>query len=187
MGDVRVRPATIADAPSVARVHVESWRSAYGGLVPNEYIDSLTIDRRREVWEEILGNASADQGLLVLEASDSIVGFCHFSPTRDDDAPPGTGEITAIYLLSSHWGRGGGSLLLAEASQALTAAGFERATLWVLEGNERAQRFYSRHGWHPDGSTKVEDRGPFRLREVRYVRSLRMVGERQLPTTAQGG
>jgi GNAT superfamily N-acetyltransferase len=119
-----------------------------------------------------LREASANQGVLVLEDDGSIVGFCHFSPTRDDEAGPATGEVTAIYLLASHWGRGGGSRLLAEAVQVLTEAGFQRATLWVLDGNERARRFYEKHGWHADGSIKLDERGTFHLRELRYGRPL---------------
>ena len=110
--------------------------------------------------------------MLVLEEDEAVVGFCHFSPTRDDDAARATGEVTAIYLLPSHWRRGGGSRLLARAVEALTAAGFRRATLWVLDGNCRARRFYERHGWHADGSIKVDDRGTFHLRELRYAREL---------------
>ena len=172
MADVRVRPATLADAGLVAVVHVESWRSTYRGLVPNKYLDSLSIDRRRAVWEKLLGEASANQGVLVLEDNDSVVGFCHFSPTRDDDAVAATGEITAFYLLASHWGRGGGSRLLAAAVHALAASGFKRATLWVLDGNERARRFYEKHGWRADSSVKLDDRGTFQLRELRYGRPL---------------
>jgi L-amino acid N-acyltransferase YncA len=110
--------------------------------------------------------------VLVLEEDEAVVGFCHFSPTRDDDAARATGEVTSIYLLPSHWRRGGGSRLLARAVEALTAAGFRRATLWVLDGNCRARRFYERHGWHADGSIKVDDRGTFHLRELRYAREL---------------
>lgn len=47
-----------------------------------------------------------------------------------------------------------------------------RATLWVLETNERARRFYEIAGWLPDGATKTEMRGSVELREVRYHASL---------------
>ena len=169
---VRVRLAMLADAPSVAIVHVGSWRSTYRGLVPEEYLDGLSVDRRRKAWEQLIAEASEDRGVLVLEDNDTVVGFCHFSPTRDDDAGPAAGEVTAIDLLASHWRRGGGSLLLVQAVQALTNAGFHRATLWVLDSNDRARRFYENHGWHPDGSIKVDDRGTFQLCELRYARLL---------------
>lgn len=169
---MRVRPAILADASSVAVVHVESWRSTYRGLVPDEYLDGLSVDRRRQIWEQLLAEESGDRGVLVLEDKGTVTGFCHFAPTRDDDAAPATGEITAIYLLASHWGRGGGSRLLGHAVEALTEAGFQRATLWVLDSNDRARRFYEKRGWHADGFIKVDERGTFQLRELRYGRWL---------------
>lgn len=58
------------------------------------------------------------------------------------------------------------------AVAAMVEAGYRRATLWVLDGNERAQRFYEKLAWTADGAVRVDDRGSFRLRELRYARLL---------------
>lgn len=90
--------------------------------------------------------------------------------SRDEDGA-GVGEVTAIYLLDSHWGQGAGRELMAAAVEHLGAAGFTEATLWVLESNARARRFYEAAGWRPDGTVKVDESRGFPLREVRYRRT----------------
>jgi GNAT superfamily N-acetyltransferase len=105
---------------------------------------------------------------LVLQDGDDVIGFAHVSPARDDDVPATTGELTAIYVTRSAWGRGGGGLLMGAAQDRMREAGFGDAVLWVLEGNERARRFYEHQGWSADGIRKTDDRGAFVLHELRY-------------------
>lgn len=167
---MRVRPAGSADADAIATVQVHSWREAYRGQLPDDYLDSLSVDRQREAWKGILEATDLPRrGTLVLEDGDEIIGFAHISPSRDPDATPRTGELTAIYLLPRAWRRGGGRLLLEMAVTNLRQAGFGTATLWVLASNTRARLFYESMGWSPDGATKTEDRGSFALVETRYA------------------
>lgn len=80
------------------------------------------------------------------------------------------GELRAIYLDPDRWGEGLGRLLHDAALRVLREAGHRQATLWVLDTNERAQRFYAAAGWEPDGATK-SDTMPgedVALSEVRY-------------------
>ncbi|HEU5421786.1 MAG TPA: GNAT family N-acetyltransferase, partial [Streptosporangiaceae bacterium] len=67
--------------------------------------------------------------------------------------------------------RGLGRMLMAEAVSQL-AAGYEQATLWVLDTNDRARRFYARTGWAEDGAVLQDDSRGFPITEVRYRRSL---------------
>lgn len=94
------------------------------------------------------------------------------SQSRDSDVPPDTGEIGAIYLRREATGQGIGRALFAHAVQDLRRRGYRRATLWVLDTNTRARRFYEAAGWVPDGATKIEERPGALLREVRYHVSL---------------
>ena len=45
---------------------------------------------------------------------------------------------------------------------------YDEATLWVLEENPRARRFYERAGWRTDGERKADERWGVRAPEVRY-------------------
>ena len=158
----------------IAIVHVRSWQAAYRGLVPQDYLDSLDAEQRRPVWERIVGEAEWPRaGTLVAEEGKNVVGFASICPARDDDKEPANaGELAAIYLLPEAWGKGLGRELMISALSALSDAGFGEATLWVLDTNSRARRFYEAAGWHADGAVKQDARRGFVLNEVRYRRAL---------------
>jgi RimJ/RimL family protein N-acetyltransferase len=82
------------------------------------------------------------------------------------------GEIRAIYLVPAAWGRGHGRDLMTAALADLAAAGYAEATLWVLDRNNRARRFYEAAGFRADGSVKEYNGIGFTLPEVRYRRQL---------------
>lgn len=170
---MQVRIATVDDALAVAAVHVRTWRRAYRGLLPDAYLDGLSVERRNDVWSCILAETDLPRtGTFVLEEGLDVIGFVHVSPTRDDDLPAAAGEVTGIYITPSAWRRGGGRQLMDAAVASLKAAGFATAALWVLETNLAARSFYERQGWEPDGARKVDDRGDFVLIEVRYCTTL---------------
>lgn len=170
---MEVRVAKVDDAEAVAAVHVRSWQHAYRGLIPDAYLDALSVERRREIWSRILAETDLPRtGAFVLERGLEIIGFIHVAPTRDVDLPASTGEVTALYLTPGAWGLGGGRRLLKTAKASLKAAGFAAAALWVLEANVAARSFYERQGWVPDGASKVDDRGDLVLLEVRYRTTL---------------
>jgi L-amino acid N-acyltransferase YncA len=157
-GTVAIRLAGPEDARSIAEVHVRSWRHAYRGLLPDGYLDGLSVDERTQRRLASLAEARTDAGVLVAERDDgAIVGFASFCPARDDDAADGTGEVPAIYLEPEVVGHGIGRQLFAAVTDELRRAGFRRATLWVLEANERARRFYERAGWRWDGTVSRHD------------------------------
>ena len=70
------------------------------------------------------------------------------------------GWLEAMYVRPSAWGSGLADELHAAAVAELGRRGTERARLWVLDGNGRARRFYERHGWRPDGSSRVVEFPP---------------------------
>jgi GNAT superfamily N-acetyltransferase len=100
-----------------------------------------------------------------------VVAFSAVGPARDAAAET-TGELYALYADPDHWGTGAGRALVEAARAALAGLGFSDALLWVLDGNERAARFYEADGWRPDGARKPLERGGRGAYVVRYRRSL---------------
>ncbi len=144
-----VRRAVPDDADAIARIHVETWRAAYAGLLPDHVLASLDVEARRQTWRGWLArDARPGAATLVAESDATVVGFASTGPARDEEA---TGELYAIYVEPDHWGTGAGRLLLEHAEAALREDGYGAALLWVLEGNERAERFYRAAGWVEDG------------------------------------
>jgi RimJ/RimL family protein N-acetyltransferase len=152
---LRIRRATPGDARSVAEVHVGSWHAAYRGMLPDAYLDRLSVDDREAMWREAFADPA--QGGFVAEHGGRVRGFASLCESRDADAAAGTGEVGAIYVEPSAFGTGIGRELLRAATDALRERGYRRATLWVLEANERARRFYEKAGWTWDGTVDRHD------------------------------
>jgi ribosomal protein S18 acetylase RimI-like enzyme len=166
-----IRAIALEDAEEVERLRVAGWQAAYRGILPDDYLNRLRVDgerRRRRMVEQ----ATAEQPYVVVESvavqGGAIVGWVAAGRCRDVDRPdPGQGEIYAIYVLPEWWGRGAGRLLMAHAVRALAEAGYPDITLWVLEANQQARRFYAAAGFRPDGSRQLIDLGG-PVYELRY-------------------
>lgn len=169
--EVKIRPAKLGDAPHIAKIHMETWQHTYRGQVPDAFLDNLpsTLGERTKKWQETLRKRQRGMRVFVAEIGGKIIGFCIVNPCRDDDMDQKeVGELGAIYIDARFMNRGVGSALLKEALDFLKVAGFSRATLWVLDTNEKARRWYESKGWTVEGGTKVDDRGDVKLHEVRY-------------------
>ncbi len=168
-----VRQADLRDARSIAEVHIRSWHATYVNQIPEDYLAGLSVERREIVWGEVLAESKWPlTGTLVLVEEPQILGFANIGPSRDEEANPETGEVRSIYLSPEAWGKGGGRSLMDDSLGLLREAGFMESTLWVLDSNHRARRFYEIGGWRADGSERSTDSRGFVLREVRYWRSL---------------
>lgn len=145
---VTVRPAGAADADAIGRIQVETWRAAYTGLMPEEAIAAFDVESRQELWREWFREPWPRSVVLVAERDGDVVGFVNTGPCRDEE---GVGELYAIYVLPAAWGAGAGRALITRAEESMRSSGFGDALLWVMDGNERAIRFYETAGWQQDG------------------------------------
>jgi ribosomal protein S18 acetylase RimI-like enzyme len=166
-----VRRAIANDAPDCARIHVLSWKAGYRGMVPDEYLESLTAADRLPWWELQLGG-TGDPDLEVFVAEDregSIRGFASAGPSGIDAA---VGVIAQLYVDPAAWGTGVARDLLAMATDSLKARNFEIATLGVARDNLRARRFYEREGWWATGTEVPEELWGVEMVAVVYRREL---------------
>jgi ribosomal protein S18 acetylase RimI-like enzyme len=190
---VTVRVAEQSDAHQIAAVHVDTWRSAYAGRLPQDLLDGLDVDRSAATWRRQLDARGGLGEIFVTERDGDpdgpvLVGFCAVGAYRDDPAtvpPPagdpaavdGTvGEVYAIYVAAGHWSTGAGYALMRASVDHLARGGAREVRLWVLADNPRARRFYERFGFVADGTTKSEPAGAgsgILIDEVRYTLRLR--------------
>jgi GNAT superfamily N-acetyltransferase len=157
---IELREARRGDELAVADVHIRAWQEAYRGLMADEFLDALEVeDRAARYTFESLDPDGPTTLLAVQEGEDCgeiILGFVTFSRSRDPDAPD-HGEVAALYVDPERYEGGVGRMLMAEARRRLWEAGFTDALLWVLDGNDRAARFYEGEGWTADGAKRVEE------------------------------
>ena len=140
-----IRPMRPEDRNGKGYVHWQAWREAYAGLVDGTWLHSRTLAQC-----VALAHRFSDRTYVAV-LGDEVVGFGMYGETRDADLP-GFGELYALYVLQAHWGQGvGHALMNACMAQMIARPG---VLLWVLKGNERAIRFYERHGLRFDGASK---------------------------------
>jgi len=127
-------------------------RAAFSKESPMKFANATELDRKSGV-----------EGL--------IHGFATTAPSRDLDLPD-HGELCALYVDPAQWGRGIGAALVTAARARLFELGFRKAFLWILAGNVRAERFYQRDRWVPDGVSRTDSVWAVTVNEVRYQRGL---------------
>ncbi|WP_417248035.1 GNAT family N-acetyltransferase [Celeribacter sp.] len=147
---IHIRQATLADAPEIARVQVETWGVAYRGLVPDALIDQMRVPDRTTMWEKILNtyDESGRGAAAVAERDGEIVGFGSWNPQREAELEDEgfTGEVTSLYVLSDHQRAGVGRALMSWLGHGLADGGHAAAALWVLSNNAGACAFYEALG-----------------------------------------
>lgn len=134
--DMLIRPAQPADAMAVARVHVRSSQVAYRSLMPEDYLDRQRAEDRAERYDFTHRDPLKPYTILAAEGTE-IHGLATTMPCGDEDLS-GYGELGALYVDPERWGRGIGAALIAAARSHLLRSGFQDASLWILQGNERA-------------------------------------------------
>lgn len=152
----RIREAEPKDARDIAEIHVRSWRAAYRGQLTDDFLDGLNVEDRLEMHRLALESPPAEYRMWVAEEEGRAVGFAVTGKSEDADADERTAEVFAIYLEPDQVGTGLGRTLFAHAVDDLRDRGYRSATLWVLETNEMARRFYEIAGWTHDGTTTSE-------------------------------
>ncbi|MGH7861279.1 MAG: GNAT family N-acetyltransferase [Candidatus Dormibacteraceae bacterium] len=160
-----IRAARTEDAAVLARVHVATWRSSYGGLIPQTYLDRLDVADLESRWRSRL-SLGGETELAVVEVDGEVVGYASGGPERERD-PSYEGELYGLYLLPAWQRQGIGRALVARVAGRLMGAGMRSMLVWVLAANAPARGFYE----HLGGAFLREhglDLDEFTVREVAY-------------------
>jgi ribosomal protein S18 acetylase RimI-like enzyme len=168
----KLRVASLSDAIKIAEMHVASWHETYRGLIPDEMLKSLSVERRAELWQRILADPSKtnDTMVTIAELDCVLVGFGACGAQRNASlvADGYEGEIGAIYVLREYQNRGIGKALFRAMAQELLRRGYHGVALWVLGDNVRARGFYE---WCKGRvvASREDVRGEATLIEVAYA------------------
>ncbi len=144
---IAIRRARAADAPGIGAVHVSAWRSAYPGVLPDDFLARLSVARQAGHYDRAirigLGVHVAAVSGAEAPTAPIVVGFSTARRTR-----PGAlaeGEVETLYVLDDWRERGLGRQLLRASAQHLSAMGCRSAFAWVLRDNP-ASFFYEHLG-----------------------------------------
>ncbi|MFF0624268.1 GNAT family N-acetyltransferase [Streptomyces sp. NPDC004296] len=183
-----------ADVDAVSAVRVSGWQAAYRGLMPQAYLDAMSVAEDARKRREWFARRRPEAWELVAERAGEVIGWLAAGPARDADltreaVPTGdaelpseerestadrrpAAELMALYVAPALLGTGIGRALLDTGTARARARGYGALYLWVVHGNARARRFYERAGFAPDGAQEAYDVGGWRVPELRYRRTL---------------
>jgi len=166
---IKIRKATIDDAEGIAKVHVDTWKRCYKGIVPDSYLASLNYDDKTKGWKNGLING-LEENCIIAELNGETIAWVTFGKNRDNRSKD-IYELYGIYVLSEYWGSEIGLTLFNHAINKIKNHNPSKITLWVLAENKRAITFYNKNGFEYDGTQKTIDIGDEELSEIRYQKN----------------
>ena len=171
---LNLRAARPEDSRALAQVHIDTWRHTYAGMVPDQYLASMTLDDQTRSWRHWIKRGGKNETILLVETlpeSDAsgrgrIVGFGHAGPLRGRN-PNRAGEVYTLYVDIDWQGQGIGRQLLGQLFKTMLDAGFESAVVWVLAKNP-SRYFYEAMGGRRLAERQEKFAGVM-LDEVAYI------------------
>ena len=157
---MKIRRATMEDAAAIGAVHVAAWRSAYPGVLPDQFLAKMSVPRQAAFYERAIRLGA---GVHVATDSHRIVGFSTARRTRHNAL--GEGEVETLYVLDDFKEHGLGRGLLRASAEYLAGLGCGSAFAWVLRDNPSG--FFYEH-----------------LGGKRIATSMTRVGGSEIPQTA---
>jgi ribosomal protein S18 acetylase RimI-like enzyme len=151
--EIIIRKAEPKDVSAIAKVHVDSWRTAYAGIISDEYLANLSYDKRERTWQDVISKQESLTFVAEI-AGKKIVGFVSGGLSRMEDSAY-LGELFAIYLLKDFQGQGIGRRLVQALVDGFLEQNIESMLLWVLTENP-ACRFYESLGGKKIAEKKID-------------------------------
>jgi GNAT superfamily N-acetyltransferase len=173
VADVAVRAGRPSDVPGIARIQIETWRTAYKNFLPASVLAALDVGQAEQAWGAAVDSPpSPAHHVLVATEGVELVGFAAVGPSDEEDAQPGDAIVSAL-LVEPRWGRRGhGSRLLAAAVDHLGPDGITRLIAWVPDGDRASTAFYTSAGLERDGLVRTLEADGGTVRENRWHASL---------------
>ncbi|NDI36258.1 GNAT family N-acetyltransferase [Chengkuizengella sediminis] len=159
-----IRKATQLDTEGIAKVHVESWKTTYKGIISDDYLNNRSVEFYKTRWNEFL--MYKNQFVYVAETKKGeIIGFSNGGRERDNHSKY-KGELYAIYILKSYQRKGIGKLLVKPILNDLNKMNINTMLIWVLKEN-KSRYFYEKLGGRVVGEKPIAISGKV-LDEIGY-------------------
>ncbi|MDA1477311.1 GNAT family N-acetyltransferase [Bacillus changyiensis] len=152
---ILIRKAKASDADSIANVHVESWKTTYQGVLPDDTLSRLSVKNQAELWRTSLSDSQHEDIVYVAEETDGkMIGFASGGPNRDPLSKY-KGEVSALYLLLQYQRKGIGSQLMKAIVEELVKKNIKSLMVWVLAGNPSIN-FYKKLGGRQSTTKQIQ-------------------------------
>jgi len=157
---MKIRYALPEDAEAIVAINVEGWQTAYRGIFPDDFLESLTKDVER-TKQNILDKPHTD--LVYENEKGEILGFCSFGDMRWEEYEDKCDcELYAIYVALCARRKGIGKALFQATLAEFKSQNKKGMLVNVLAENIPSVKFYQRLG-----STVIGNKD-FTLKDVNY-------------------
>ena len=162
MGQVKIRLAVPGDEQVLAHIQTESWKAAFADILPPEELDRCTDpDKTTQMYRNVLADHFCHNAILYVDGNPHCIAA--WGKNRSNMGAT-VGELICIHSLQDNWAKGYGSAMMAYVLDSLRQEQYKSVILWVFEDNQRARRFYEKHGFEPTGQQKE----PNGITEIMY-------------------
>jgi len=146
--NINIREAGMNDIARVAQVHIQSWRETYPGIMPQQKMDSLSLEACTRNWQNAINEG---YWFYIAEVRGELCGFVSGGLNRSNEgcatglADACSAELAAMYILAKYHGMGVGRALFNTFKERAASLGHESMVAWVAKQNP-ACGFYARMG-----------------------------------------
>ncbi len=141
---IKLRPAQYSDYTAIAKLHANSWRQHYRGILSDNYLDNDVEEDRLNTWYERFKSPAENQVVTIAELDETIAGFCCAFLNVD----PVFGSLIDNFHVAMNFQRSGvGKMLFKESARMIhEKSDNKKMFLWVFEANKNARVVYERLG-----------------------------------------
>lgn len=171
-----IRQAYPFDAPGIASVSVESWRTTYDGIIPERFLARLSQIDRQAAYEKRLSflcGPTSEFAYIAEDDNDRIIGFAYAGPRRTHRNDY-IGEIYALYLLQEYQRQGIGRRLTSAVVRHFLGNRIDSMLIWVLIYNP-ACAFYESLGGSIVAQSQINISGTTLLKIAYGWRDIRTI------------
>ena len=151
---MKFHTASLAQLTDIAKLFHACWHVSYKDLLSEEVRRGMTLDEAANLWRPSLVEPNGKE--TVIGTLDTQIVSVFRIGTEKENLK--NGHLFSLYVDPEVAGHGLGKKSLLEAQTRLSQKGFKTMSLWVFEKNEVAKGLYQSFGFHPTGSSRVDER-----------------------------
>lgn len=148
-----IRSITEEDIPQVVDIQVDGWKTAYKGIIDDDFLNSMDKQARIEQRKKDYKNGP----FIVATIDGEVVGFCrYYDNVLSSDGESCDCEIMALYVKPELKKHGIGRAMFNYAVNDLKNRGKSKMILWCLKENYPSRVFYEKMGGTIVGEHGIE-------------------------------
>lgn len=164
-----IRQATENDAKEIAEIIVSGWQTAYRGIIANEFLDNMSVEKMTKNWEQNIKTQDENNKICVYEDENNVLAVIRFG--KADNLQSKNGEIHVLYVKPEIKRNGIGTKLVEYAKEKLIKQGYKKMEIWCAKENKPSIEFYIKMGGKLENN-RIANINGVKIEEVELIYNL---------------